>query len=98
LVTRDEVVDTQNLDLFCEVSGKMMQQGNTNDMIFSCATIVSYISQFLTLMPGDIIPTGTPSGVGAGQQPQRWLKPGDVMRLGVTGLGEQRQEVVSYRQ
>lgn len=96
LVTADEVRDPQNLDMFCEVSGTMMQRSNTSDMIFSCRTIVSYISQFMTLMPGDIIPTGTPSGVGAGQKPPRWLQPGDAIRLGVAGLGEQRQKVVAH--
>jgi 2,4-didehydro-3-deoxy-L-rhamnonate hydrolase len=96
LVTADEVPDPQALDLFCEVSGQRMQNGSTRNMIFSCAHIVSYISHFMTLMPGDVIPTGTPAGVGQGMKPQRFLRPGDVMRLGITGLGEQRQEVVAY--
>jgi 2-keto-4-pentenoate hydratase/2-oxohepta-3-ene-1,7-dioic acid hydratase in catechol pathway len=96
LVTADEVPDPQALDLFCEVSGQRMQNGSTKNMIFSCAQIVSYISHFVTLMPGDVIPTGTPAGVGFGMKPPRFLKPGDVMRLGVTGLGEQRQTVVAY--
>ncbi len=96
LVTADEVPDPQALDLFCEVSGQRMQNGSTRNMIFSCAKIVSYISQFMTLMPGDVIPTGTPAGVGLGMKPQRFLKPGDVMRLGVAGLGEQRQKVVAW--
>src|SRR5579863_4850300 len=98
LVTADEVRDPQALDLFCEVSGQKMQNGSTKNMIFSCAHIVSYISQFLTLLPGDVIPTGTPAGVGVGMKPQRFLKAGDVMRLGVQGLGEQRQRVVAYHQ
>jgi ureidoglycolate lyase/2,4-diketo-3-deoxy-L-fuconate hydrolase len=97
LVTADEVPDPQALDLWCEVSGQMMQKGSTKNMIFKCAHIVSYISHFMTLMPGDIIPTGTPAGVGLGMKPPRYLKPGDTMRLGVAGLGEQRQKVVAYR-
>ncbi len=98
LVTSDEVKDPQKLDLFCEVSGKMMQSSTTADMIFDCRKIISYISHMMTLMPGDVIPTGTPSGVGMGQKPEpRWLQPGDVMRLGVTGLGEQRQTVKAHK-
>jgi len=96
LVTVDEVPDPQALDLFCEVGGQRMQNGSTRNMIFSCAQIVSYISHFLTLTPGDVIPTGTPAGVGLGKKPPRFLKPGDVMRLGITGLGEQRQTVIAY--
>jgi 2-keto-4-pentenoate hydratase/2-oxohepta-3-ene-1,7-dioic acid hydratase in catechol pathway len=94
LVTPDEVTDPQNLEVMCEVSGQVMQKASTKDMIFNCATIISYTSQFLTLMPGDLIATGTPSGVGLGRN--RFLKPGDTMRLTVTGLGEQRQKVVAY--
>jgi 2-keto-4-pentenoate hydratase/2-oxohepta-3-ene-1,7-dioic acid hydratase in catechol pathway len=98
LVTSDEVPDPQKLDMFCEVSGQMMQKSNTGDMIFDCRKIISYISSLMTLMPGDVIPTGTPSGVGMGQKPvQRWLKPGDTMRLGVAGLGEQRQTVKAHK-
>jgi 2-keto-4-pentenoate hydratase/2-oxohepta-3-ene-1,7-dioic acid hydratase in catechol pathway len=96
LVTSDEVGDPQRLELFCEVSGRMMQRGTTANMIFPVAHIVSYISHFLTLMPGDVIPTGTPAGVGLGMKPPRFLKPGDTMRLGITGLGEQRQKVVGF--
>ncbi len=96
LVTSDEVPDPQALDLVCEVSGKKMQNGSTKNMIFPCAHIVSYISHFMTLMPGDVIPTGTPAGVALGMKPQRFLKPGDTMRLSITGLGEQRQKVVAY--
>jgi 2-keto-4-pentenoate hydratase/2-oxohepta-3-ene-1,7-dioic acid hydratase in catechol pathway len=96
LVTADEVEDPQALDLFCEVNGQRMQNGSTRNMIFPCAHIVSYISHFMTLLPGDIIPTGTPAGVGIGMKPPRFLKAGDVMRLGVSGLGEQRQTVVAY--
>jgi 2-keto-4-pentenoate hydratase/2-oxohepta-3-ene-1,7-dioic acid hydratase in catechol pathway len=98
LVTADEVPDPQALDLFCEVNGKRMQNGTTRNMIFPVAHIVSYISHFMTLLPGDIIPTGTPAGVGLGMKPQVFLKPGDTMRLGITGLGEQRQKVVEFRE
>jgi 2-keto-4-pentenoate hydratase/2-oxohepta-3-ene-1,7-dioic acid hydratase in catechol pathway len=98
LVTADEVPDPQALDLFCEVNGKRMQNGTTRNMIFPVAHIVSYISHFMTLLPGDVIPTGTPAGVGLGMKPQVFLKPGDTMRLGITGLGEQRQKVVEFRE
>jgi 2-keto-4-pentenoate hydratase/2-oxohepta-3-ene-1,7-dioic acid hydratase in catechol pathway len=96
VVTSDEVRDPQALDLFCEVSGQRVQGSNTNDMIFTVKQLVSYASQFMTLLPGDVIPTGTPSGVGLGMKPPRFLKPGDTMRLGIAGLGEQRQRVVAY--
>ncbi len=93
LVTRDEIKDPQKLDLWCEVNGKRMQSGNTRTMIFPIDYLVSYLSQFMSLDPGDVIITGTPPGVGLGMKPPKFLKPGDVMRLGITGLGEQRQEV-----
>jgi 2-keto-4-pentenoate hydratase/2-oxohepta-3-ene-1,7-dioic acid hydratase in catechol pathway len=96
LVTADEIPDPQALDLTCEVSGQIMQKGTTRNMIFNCAKIVSYLSHFMTLLPGDIIPTGTPAGVGLGMKPPRFLKPGDTIRLTVTGLGEQRQRVVAF--
>jgi 2,4-didehydro-3-deoxy-L-rhamnonate hydrolase len=96
LVTADEIPDPQALDLVCEVSGQVMQKGTTRNMIFDCAKIVSYLSHFMTLSPGDVIPTGTPAGVGLGMKPPRFLKPGDTMRLTVTGLGEQRQRVLAY--
>jgi len=96
LVTTDEIPDPQALDLFCEVNGRPVQQSSTRDMIFACAKIVSYISEFMTLMPGDVIPTGTPAGVGLGMKPPQFLKPGDVMHLGISGLGEQRQKVVAW--
>jgi len=96
LVTADEVPNPQGLELSCEVSGQMMQKGTTRNMIFGCAQLVSYVSQFMTLMPGDIIPTGTPAGVGLGMKPPRFLKPGDTMRLTIAGLGEQRQRVVAH--
>jgi 2,4-diketo-3-deoxy-L-fuconate hydrolase len=96
LVTRDEVIDVQDLDLYLELNGKRMQTGNTSTMIFSVAQIVSYLSRFMTLEPGDIIATGTPPGVGQGRKPQRFLKKGDALRLGIAGLGEQQQDVVAY--
>ena len=92
LVTRDEIRDPQNLDLWLEVNGKRYQQGNTRTMVFGVAQLVSYISRFMTLYPGDLISTGTPPGVGLGQRPDPvYLKPGDRMRLGIAGLGEQSQ-------
>jgi 2-keto-4-pentenoate hydratase/2-oxohepta-3-ene-1,7-dioic acid hydratase in catechol pathway len=93
LVTTDEITDPQALDLWLDVNGQRMQAGNTRTMIFDCAEIVSYVSRFMTLMPGDIIATGTPPGVGMGKKPAAiYLKPGDVMALGVQGLGTQRQQ------
>lgn len=98
LVTADEVGDVQQLDMWLEVNGQRMQTGNTRTMIFDCATIVSYLSQFMVLLPGDIITTGTPPGVGLGQKPAPWyLKPGDVVTLGIEKLGEQRQEFVAWQ-
>jgi len=95
MVTKDEVPDPQALDLWLEVNGKRYQDGNTRTMIFPVRTLVSYVSQFMTLEPGDIIPTGTPPGVGQGQSPEVFLRPGDVVRLGVQGLGEQEQQFVA---
>jgi 2-keto-4-pentenoate hydratase/2-oxohepta-3-ene-1,7-dioic acid hydratase in catechol pathway len=97
LVTRDEVLDVQRLDLYLEVNGKRMQTGSTETMIFSVAHIVSYLSRFMTLEPGDIIATGTPPGVGMGRKPQRFLKKGDTVRLGIAGLGEQQQDVIAWQ-
>jgi 2,4-didehydro-3-deoxy-L-rhamnonate hydrolase len=96
LVTADEVPDPQALDLLCEVGGQVMQRGTTRNMIFNCAKIVSYLSHFLTLLPGDVIPTGTPAGVGLGMKPPRFLQPGETMRLSITGLGEQTQRVLAF--
>ncbi|GAB3456951.1 fumarylacetoacetate hydrolase family protein [Massilia terrae] len=96
LVTKDEIFDVQDLDLYMELNGKRMQTGNTGNMVFTVAQIVSYLSRFMTLEPGDIICTGTPPGVGMGRSPQRFLKKGDQLRLGIAGLGEQQQEVVAY--
>ena len=96
LVTRDEVPDPQNLRLWLEVDGKRYQDGTTKTMVFGVAHLVSYLSRFMSLQPGDVISTGTPPGVGMGQKPQKYLRPGNVMRLGIDGLGEQRQEVVAW--
>jgi len=95
MVSKDEVADPQSLDLYLDVNGERRQRGNTRTMIFGVQHLVSYISQFMTLLPGDVIPTGTPPGVGLGMKPPVFLKPGDVMRLGISGLGEQIQKVVA---
>jgi 2,4-diketo-3-deoxy-L-fuconate hydrolase len=97
LVTRDDVPNPQKLGMWLDLNGKRVQTGSTKTMIFSVAKIVSYVSQFMTLMPGDIITTGTPPGVGLGMKPPLYLKKGDVMTLGIEGLGEQRQEVVPFK-
>jgi 2,4-diketo-3-deoxy-L-fuconate hydrolase len=93
LVTLDEAGDLSNLDLWLDVNGKRMQTGNTRTLIFSVPFLVHYVSQFMSLQPGDVISTGTPAGVGMGMKPPVWLQEGDVMTLGITGLGEQRQRV-----
>ncbi len=95
LVTRDEVADPQSLTLSCDVNGKRCQAGSTSSMIFPVAKIVSYLSQMMSLQPGDIIATGTPPGVGMGMKPPQFLKAGDVMELEIEGLGRQRQEVLA---
>ena len=95
LVTKDEVVDSQNLKMWLDVNGKRMQDGSTSTMVYGVNFLVSYLSQFMSLQPGDIISTGTPPGVGMGMKPQVFLKPGDVMRLGIEGLGEQKQKTVA---
>lgn len=95
LVTADEVPDPQDLRLSLSLNGEVVQDSNTDDMIFTVAQIVSHMSQFMQLQAGDIIATGTPSGVGMGMQPQRFLRPGDVMEVSVEGLGSQRQETVA---
>ena len=97
LVTRDEIENPQKLAMWLDVNGKRMQTGHTRTMIFSVAKIVSHLSQFMTLMPGDVITTGTPPGVGLGMKPPLFLKKGDVMTLGIEGLGEQRQLVVPFK-
>jgi 2,4-didehydro-3-deoxy-L-rhamnonate hydrolase len=97
LVTSDEIPDPQALPMWCEVNGTRMQNGNTRTMIFGVANLVSYLSRFMTLEPGDLIATGTPPGVGMGKKPQpQFLKPGDVMRLGIEGLGVQQQTVHAW--
>lgn len=97
LVTRDEVADPQNLKMWLEVDGHRYQDGSTKTMIFGVAHVVSYLSQFMSLQPGDVITTGTPPGVGMGIKPEPvWLKPGQTMRLGIEGLGEQQQVTKAY--
>ncbi len=96
LVTTDEIPDPNNLNLWLKVNGEMMQNGNTSDFIFNVQTSIAYISRFMTLEPGDVISTGTPMGVGLGLIPPRYLQPGDVMELGIEGLGVARQEVVAF--
>jgi 2,4-diketo-3-deoxy-L-fuconate hydrolase len=93
LVTRDEVPDPQDLSMWLSVNGHRYQEGNTRTMVFDVATLVSHVSRYMTLEPGDVISTGTPPGVGLGQKPPVYLKPGDVMELGIAGLGMQRQRV-----
>jgi 2-keto-4-pentenoate hydratase/2-oxohepta-3-ene-1,7-dioic acid hydratase in catechol pathway len=97
LVTPDEIDNVQRLDMWLDVNGKRMQTGNTRTMIFDVAKIVSYVSHFMTLNPGDVITTGTPPGVGLGMKPPTYLKKGDVVTLGIAGLGEQRQEIVAFK-
>jgi len=95
LVTRDEVADPQDLSMWLKVNGETMQNGSTRTMVFGVAHLVSYLSRFMTLQPGDVISTGTPPGVGLGLKPPRYLKPGDVVELGIEGLGSQRQDVIA---
>lgn len=95
LVTPDEVADPQALKMWLKVNGEMMQDGSTETMVYNVRHLVSYLSQFMTLHSGDVISTGTPPGVGMGQSPQRYLKAGDIVELGVEGLGQQRQDVVN---
>mgnify|MGYP002700883791 FL=1 len=97
MVTTDEITDPQNLKAWLELNGDRVQDGNTKTMIFSCSNIISYVSNYMTLMPGDVIVTGTPPGVGMGFNPPKYLKGGDVMRLGIEGLGEQSQKVKAYK-
>ena len=95
LVTKDEVADVQKLSMWLDVNGKRCQTGSTATMIFGIPKIVSYVSEIMTLLPGDIITTGTPPGVGAGMKPPKFLNVGDVVTLGIEGLGEQRQEIIA---
>jgi len=97
LVTKDEIPDPQALDMWLEVNGERMQTGNTRTMIFDCATLVSYVSEFMSLYPGDLIVTGTPPGVGHGCKPPRYLKPGDHITMGIAGLGQASQKVLKYQ-
>jgi 2-keto-4-pentenoate hydratase/2-oxohepta-3-ene-1,7-dioic acid hydratase in catechol pathway len=98
LATPDELGDLNNLRLWLSVNGHMMQDGNTSNLIFKVPFLISYLSQFMTLLPGDIVSTGTPAGVGLGLKPPVYLKPGDVVELGIEGLGTARQEVKAYGQ
>jgi len=97
IATKDEIKNPNNLELWLDVNGKRMQHSSTDDFIFKVETVVSYISQFMTLLPGDIISTGTPFGVGLGFNPPIYLKEGDVMELGIEGLGTSRQNVKAYK-
>ena len=96
LVTKEEVTDVNNLRLWLTLNGKTMQDGNTSNLVFNIPHLVSYVCHFMTLLPGDIISTGTPAGVGLGMNPNVYLKPGDVVELGIDGLGTSKQQVVAY--
>ncbi|HEX4944968.1 MAG TPA: fumarylacetoacetate hydrolase family protein [Usitatibacteraceae bacterium] len=96
LVTTDEITNPQSLEMWLDVNGRRRQRGNTRTMIFGCANLVSYISRFMTLLPGDIITTGTPPGVGLGMKPPQYLTVGDTITLGIQGLGQQKQNVVAW--
>ena len=98
LATRDEIPDPGHLDLWLKVNGQMRQKSNTEQMVFGVAELVTYVSQFMTLVPGDVISTGTPPGVALGMNPPVYLKPGDVVGLGIQGLGESQQEVVAHQE
>ncbi len=97
LVTKSEITDPHNLDLWLNLNGEQLQHSNTSDFIFDIPHVISYLSQFMTLLPGDVISTGTPSGVGLGFDPPKYLKAGDVMELGIEGLGSSRQEVIPFQ-
>lgn len=98
LATKEEIEDPHNLNLWLKLNGEKVQDSNTSDLIYKIPYLVSYISQFMRLLPGDVISTGTPSGVGLGMDPQRYLRPGDVVELGIEKLGESRQEAVAYQE
>ena len=98
LATKDEIADVNNLKLWLKLNGQVMQNGNTSNFIFKIPFLVAYLSQFMTLLPGDIISTGTPAGVGLGMNPQVYLKPGDVVELGIDGLGSSKQNVKAFHQ
>ena len=97
LVTTDEIKDPQNLDMWLDVNGVRKQTGSTKTMIFTIAELVADVSKYMTLLPGDVVTTGTPPGVGMGMKPQQWLKAGDVITLGIQGLGQQQQKVVPFK-
>jgi 2,4-diketo-3-deoxy-L-fuconate hydrolase len=97
LVTTDEIKDVQNLDMWLDVNGVRKQTGSTKTMIFTIAQLVADVSKYMTLLPGDVVTTGTPPGVGMGMKPQQWLQAGDVITLGIEGLGEQKQKVVPFK-
>jgi 2,4-diketo-3-deoxy-L-fuconate hydrolase len=97
MVTKDEIKDVQNLDMWLDVNGEKRQRGSTKTMIFGVAELVADVSKYMTLLPGDVITTGTPPGVGLGMKPPTFLKAGDVMTLGIAGLGEQKQKVVAFK-
>ena len=96
LVTKDEITDVHNLNLWLSVNGEKKQDGNTANLIFNVPKLISYVSMFMTLLPGDIISTGTPAGVGLGMNPQVYLKPGDIVELGIDGLGSSKQHIKSF--
>jgi 2-keto-4-pentenoate hydratase/2-oxohepta-3-ene-1,7-dioic acid hydratase in catechol pathway len=96
LVTKDEIQDPHNLRLWLSLNGKIMQDGNTDDLIFNIPTLIAYVSQFMTLLPGDVISTGTPAGVGLGFTPNIYLQPGDIIELGIDGLGTSKQHVIAF--
>ena len=97
LVTKEEIKDPHNLNMWLKLNGKMMQNSTTSDMIFDIPTLVSYLSEFMSLLPGDIISTGTPFGVGLGLKPNVFIKPGDIIELGIDGLGTSKQHAKSYK-
>jgi len=96
LVTADEVGDPQDLRIWTKINGEMRQDGHTSDMVFTMAQLISYVSEFMSFQPGDVLTTGSPHGVAAGFEPPKWLQPGDIIEMGIDGLGEQRHEVVAY--
>jgi 2-keto-4-pentenoate hydratase/2-oxohepta-3-ene-1,7-dioic acid hydratase in catechol pathway len=97
LVTKDEIKDPHHLRLWLSLNGEMMQDGNTDDLIFNIPQLISYTSQFMTLLPGDVISTGTPAGVGLGFSPNIYLKPGDIVELGIDGLGSSKQNIIAFK-
>ena len=96
MATKDEIHDINNLAMWLTVNGEKMQVGNTSNLIFNVPHVVSYLSHFMSLLPGDVISTGTPAGVGMGMSPEKYLKPGDIVELGIDGLGSSKQNVVAY--